>query len=134
MRSCSALASRAGSRPSTVVRPASALRTPSTHSMVVVLPAPLGPMSPKISPSNTSKETSSTATVEPYRLRRWATSMTRFPDAPADGGGGGAGVEDGRAADAREEDMGRDHSHRPRGKPKGWRATSPGWFAAGMGV
>src|SRR5258705_1162578 len=55
--------------------------------MVVVLPAPLGPMSPKISPSNTSKETSSTATVEAYSLRRWATSMTRLADGPADGGG-----------------------------------------------
>src|ERR1051325_9136493 len=68
MRCCRALASRAGSRPSSVVRPASAVRTPSTHSMVVVLPAPLGPINPKISPSNTSKETSSTTTVEPYRL------------------------------------------------------------------
>src|SRR5690349_2614146 len=33
-------------------------------------------MRPKISPGNTSKETSSTATVEPYRLPRWATVMT----------------------------------------------------------
>jgi len=31
--------------------------------MVVVFPAPLGPINPKISPSNTSNDTSSTATV-----------------------------------------------------------------------
>ena len=39
--------------------------SPSTHSMVVVLPAPFGPMRPKISPSLTSKEMSSTAIVGP---------------------------------------------------------------------
>jgi len=38
---------------------------PSQHSMVVVLPAPFGPTIPKISPSRTSNETSSTATVAP---------------------------------------------------------------------
>ncbi len=42
---------------------------PSTHSIVVVLPAPFGPMSPKISPSLTSNETSSTATVLRYVFR-----------------------------------------------------------------
>src|SRR5437773_8960907 len=113
MRCCSALAFRAGSRPSTEVRPASALRTPSMHSMVVVLPAPLGPMSPKISPSNTSKETSSTATVEPYSLRRWATSMTRLPDAPADCGGGGEVSRVGAGGRSRGG-MGAHHSLTPR--------------------
>ena len=39
--------------------------SPSTHSMVVVLPAPFGPIRPKISPSCTSNDTSSTATVLP---------------------------------------------------------------------
>src|SRR5690606_996261 len=43
-------------------------RSPSTHSTVVVLPAPLGPRIPKISPLSTVKDTSSTATVSPYRL------------------------------------------------------------------
>jgi hypothetical protein len=38
---------------------------PSMHSMVVVFPAPLGPIKPKISPSLTSNDTSSTATVRP---------------------------------------------------------------------
>jgi len=32
------------------------------HSIVVVFPAPFGPISPKISPSKTSNEISSTAT------------------------------------------------------------------------
>ena len=44
--------------------------------MVVVLPAPLGPSKPKISPSSTENETSSTATSEPYVLRRLATVIT----------------------------------------------------------
>jgi hypothetical protein len=38
------------------------------HSIVVVLPAPFGPISPKISPSKTSKEMSSTATNDLYVL------------------------------------------------------------------
>src|SRR5215467_6371854 len=56
--------------------PRSGFRTPSTHSIVVVLPAPLGPIRPKISPWRTSNDTSSTATVDPYALRRLETSMT----------------------------------------------------------
>src|SRR5689334_9661925 len=44
--------------------------------MVVVLPAPLGPISPKISPSNTSNDTSSTATVFRYVFRNPETRMT----------------------------------------------------------
>ena len=43
--------------------PRSGFLIPSTHSIVVVLPAPFGPISPKISPSRTSNDTSSTATV-----------------------------------------------------------------------
>jgi hypothetical protein len=35
------------------------------HSMVVVFPAPLGPMIPKISPWLTEKDASSTAMVRP---------------------------------------------------------------------
>src|SRR5262252_4027492 len=57
--------------------------------MVVVLPAPLGPMSPKISPSSTWKETSSTATVGPYSLRRCSTSTTHLR-----GSRGGTGADD----------------------------------------
>src|SRR6267142_342279 len=56
--------------------PRSGTRNPSTHSSVVVLPAPFGPISPKISPSLTSNDTSSTATVLPYVLRQPETRMT----------------------------------------------------------
>ena len=42
-----------------------ALRRPAMDSTVVVLPAPLGPRMPKISPSSTSKETPSTAARPP---------------------------------------------------------------------
>src|SRR5262249_20142553 len=56
--------------------PRSGLRRPSTHSIVVVLPAPFGPINPKISPGCTSNETSSTASVRPYAFRIEATWMT----------------------------------------------------------
>ena len=59
--STSATLSRDGSRPSTDTRPASGARRPSIHSIAVVLPAPFGPMRPKISPSNTSRDASCTA-------------------------------------------------------------------------
>jgi len=49
--------------------PRSGVRSPSTHSIVVVLPAPLGPINPNISPSATLNDTSSTATTLPYVLR-----------------------------------------------------------------
>ena len=45
--------------------PRSGARMPSRHSIVVVLPAPLGPTRPKISPRRTSNDTSSTATTAP---------------------------------------------------------------------
>src|SRR5215510_6091541 len=76
MRFCSARASRTGSSPSTAMAPRSGVLSPSTHSIVVVLPAPFGPISPKISPSHTSKDTSSTATVGPYVLRMPPTWIT----------------------------------------------------------
>ena len=56
--------------------PASGARSPSTHSIVVVFPAPFGPMRPKISPRRTEKETSSAATVVPYAFRIASTSIT----------------------------------------------------------
>ena len=52
------------------------MRRPATHSTVVVLPAPFGPRMPKISPSSTVNDTSSTASWSRYRLRRLLTSMT----------------------------------------------------------
>ena len=51
--------------PSTEMAPRSGDRSPSTHSIVVVFPAPFGPISPKISPCWTSNDTSATATVGP---------------------------------------------------------------------
>ncbi len=45
--------------------PRSGFRKPSMHSIVVVLPAPLGPIRPNISPWFTSNEASATATIEP---------------------------------------------------------------------
>src|SRR6185437_15396497 len=71
--------SRCGSRPSTRTAPPSGWRRPVTHSTVVVLPAPFGPRMPKTSPASTVNETSSTATLAPYSLRRPLTSMTGMP-------------------------------------------------------
>ena len=45
---------------------------------MVVLPAPLGPMMPKISPSDMEKEISSAATMAPYLLLRWLIVTTAF--------------------------------------------------------
>src|SRR6478752_3173675 len=72
--------SRTGSSDSTLIVPRSGRRSPSTHSIVVVLPAPFGPISPKISSRWTSNDTSSTATSRPYRLRMPETRMTDIED------------------------------------------------------
>ncbi len=53
--------------------PAVGSSTPSITLMVVVLPAPLGPSSPTISPRPTVNETSSSAVTPAYRLQRPAT-------------------------------------------------------------
>lgn len=42
----------------------------------MVLPEPFGPSRPKISPDSTSNQTSATATVRPYSLRRPLASTT----------------------------------------------------------
>src|SRR6202035_2925981 len=47
----------------------------------VVLPAPLGPMSPRMRPSSTRKLTPSSATVVPKTLRSPRASMTGIPSA-----------------------------------------------------
>jgi hypothetical protein len=57
-----------GLSPRTRNLPSSARRRPWRHSTVVVLPAPLGPSKPKISPRFTLKDTSSTALNAPYFL------------------------------------------------------------------
>ena len=67
---------RRPSRDRTVVDGSSApapATKPVTASMIVVLPAPFGPMSPTTSPGCTSKLTSSTATTPPKRTVRSAT-------------------------------------------------------------
>src|SRR3954469_1812058 len=56
------------------MRPLLGSSTPRIMLMVVVLPAPLGPSSPTISPGAIENDRSSTASVPPYALRRFETS------------------------------------------------------------
>src|SRR5882762_9714968 len=63
-----------GSRPSTFSSPWYGVR-PRIALSAVVLPAPLGPMSPTMRPSSTRKSTPSTAMVVPKALRRPRASM-----------------------------------------------------------
>src|SRR5438552_3897611 len=63
-----------GSRPSTFSSPSYGVR-PRIALSAVVLPAPLGPMSPRMRPSSTRRLTPSSATVEPKALRRPRASM-----------------------------------------------------------
>src|SRR5690242_2512174 len=60
--------------PSTRIDPPAGLTRPSIALSVLVLPAPLGPSSPKISPSLIENDTPSTATLGPYVTRRSETS------------------------------------------------------------
>ena len=65
LRASSAGRAVAGSAPSTCTSPASRRRWPSSTSTVVVLPAPLGPSSAKISPRRMSRSSPSTAAESP---------------------------------------------------------------------
>src|SRR5215472_11917626 len=56
------------SRPSSMIEPLSGRNAPATRLMVVVLPEPLGPIRPTISPRRSSAENSSTATMPPKCL------------------------------------------------------------------
>src|SRR3954453_4829371 len=76
MRGFTSSAPVATSTPRTIARPPSGSRSPSRISTVVVLPAPFGPSSPKISPLATSKSMPATAWPSPYRLVRPRTRMT----------------------------------------------------------
>src|SRR5882724_4798968 len=60
-------------RPSSRIRPALGRRKPVTRLKAVVLPAPFGPMSPRISPGSTSKERRETARSPPKSLVRSVT-------------------------------------------------------------
>ena len=53
--------------PSSSDRCPSALAKPVIASIALVLPAPLGPMSPTMPPAGTRSDRSSTATTPPYR-------------------------------------------------------------------
>src|SRR5690349_10190791 len=56
------------SRPSSTIEPLSGRNAPATRLMVVVLPEPLGPIRPTISPRRSSAENSSTAMMPPKCL------------------------------------------------------------------
>src|SRR6185369_11153096 len=76
MRSLIRSASRAMSYPTTVPRPLVGSRIPHSMRMVVDLPAPFGPSTPKISPRRTRSETSRTAHRLPKRRESPSVSMT----------------------------------------------------------
>src|SRR5690606_4539032 len=68
------------SRPRTRADPASGRRSVVSKRKSVVLPAPSGPMTPKISPLSTAKETPSRATVSPKLFARASTSTAACAD------------------------------------------------------
>src|SRR5215471_9462869 len=70
---CSGSAAR--SWPLMVMRPAVGLSSPAIMRMVVVLPAPLGPRNPWISPGATERLTPSTAVKAPYFLTSDSTAI-----------------------------------------------------------
>src|SRR6185503_20058470 len=74
--------SRARSRPAIVTRPEVGFSSPAMMRMVVVLPAPLGPRKPWISPAATSRLTPSTAVKSPYFLTRFSTRIIGLPRRP----------------------------------------------------
>ncbi|CAB4708088.1 unannotated protein [freshwater metagenome] len=78
--------SRVTSWPSKTTRPSSGVVKPATSSKVVVLPAPLGPIRPRISPLRTSRSTPRTARTPPKDLRRPVT--VRRGREPVTTGGG----------------------------------------------
>src|SRR5436190_778536 len=69
-----------GARPSTFSSPCYGVR-PRIALSAVVLPAPLGPMSPRMRPSSTRKSTLSSAIVVPKALRRRRASMQAMASA-----------------------------------------------------
>ena len=64
------------SLPSSRTSPALGVSWPSTQLKRVDFPEPFGPIMPRISPSRTSNDTSSTAEIPPKRLLKLATSKT----------------------------------------------------------
>src|SRR5437016_6880403 len=72
------------SRPSKRIEPASGTRAPASTLKIVLLPEPLGPISPRISPGSTANDTLLTAVKPPKRL------LSPSIDNIDDGGSGGA--------------------------------------------
>src|SRR5581483_466875 len=75
--------SRSTRRPARWISPASRRWSPESVLMVVVLPEPLGPMSPRISPRRMARESPSTATTPPKRLTTPRVSRAGGSAAPA---------------------------------------------------
>src|SRR5690625_4094623 len=63
-----------GFLPRIFMEPPSGSRSPSQHSIVVVLPAPLGPKTAVMAPKSAENETSRTAGLFEYDLTRFRTS------------------------------------------------------------
>src|SRR5271157_3176011 len=72
--------------PATRPSPDVGRRSVARKRMVVLLPAPLGPMNPKTSPLPMEKESPSTATKSPYRLVKLITSIMHQPLCESIGG------------------------------------------------
>src|SRR5437773_783754 len=64
------------SKPATVIRPEVAVVKPAIMRMVVVLPAPLGPRKPTISPFSTVNDRSWTIVLDPKRLETDSRAIT----------------------------------------------------------
>src|SRR5215471_3929223 len=63
------------SRPLTLTRPAVGASRPAIIRIVVDLPAPFGPRNPVTTPGRTTKSSPLTASLSPYRLLRFSTSI-----------------------------------------------------------
>src|SRR5271166_1187152 len=74
--------------------------------MVVVLPAPLGPRKPKISPGGIANEMSSTAVVVPKRLVRRSTTTSGGSILILSSGPGRGSMLDGRLGAVRRQPSG----------------------------
>ncbi len=79
------LASSVSGPPKTEIEPRSGLNRSRIMRIVVVLPAPFGPSSPKISPPRSSNDTSSTARVLPNCLETCWTSTIGCIETPSAG-------------------------------------------------
>src|SRR5688572_5316699 len=75
------------SKPATRPSPSLGASSPVSILMVVVLPAPLGPRNPKISPARTSNVTASTAVKSPKRRVRPVTLTGGVTGVPITSGG-----------------------------------------------